>query len=313
MILAINVNAALDRIFFIDRFVPNTHMRTSKSVLSVGGKGLDAALVLKTLDAPVCALSFIAGKNGKILEELLNKHQINCKFIWLPGETRESIVVVETDLNRHSHVTTSGYTLSEDNIRTFFENLDELAPQADWAVLAGSLPGGASPTLYRELIERLHQHHVKTLIDGFGAPILQTLSAYPEVVKMNQHEFQETFEVQARDLTELILACKIQMQIHDMQNLVITCGKDGILAFTQDGVFHAGCTEVKEVNAAGAGDAVSAALSYRLSLGDSWPQALTWAAATSAAVVMTEGTAEAYMKDIQDFYPLAWVKQIEYV
>lgn len=313
MILAINVNAALDRIFFIDRFAPNTHMRSSKAVLSVGGKGLDTALVLKTLDAPVCALSFIAGKNGKILEELLNKHQITTKFIWLPGETRESIVIVETDLNRHSHVTTSGYTLTEDSIRTFFEKLTELAPKADWAILAGSLPGGASPTLYRELIECLHQHHVKTLIDGFGAPILQTLPAHPEIVKMNQHEFQETFEVQACDFTELILCCKTQMQIHDIQNLVITCGKDGILALTQDGVFHAGCTEVKEVNAAGAGDAVSAALSYRLSLGDSWPQALIWAAATSAAVVITEGTAESYIKDINDFYPIAWVKQIEHI
>jgi fructose-1-phosphate kinase PfkB-like protein len=191
--------------------------------------------------------------------------------------------------------------------------LDELAPQSDWAVLAGSLPAGAPPTLYRELIVRLHRHHVKALIDGFGAPILQTLPAHPEIVKMNQHEFQETFDVQARDFKELIFSCNNQMQIHEMQNLVITCGKDGILAFTQDGVFHAGCSEIKEVNAAGAGDAVSAALSYRLSLGDSWCEALIWAAATSAAVVITEGTAEAHMKDIQSFYPLAWVKQIELI
>ncbi len=312
MILTINVNAALDRVFFIERFIPNTHMRTDRAVLSVGGKGLDTALVLQTLGAPVRALSFIAGKNGETLAGLLEQQQISSDLIWLPGETRESIVIVETDLNRHSHITTTGYTLRPEDIEQIFSRVEALAPQADWAVIAGTLPGGAPPHLYHDLIERLHRHGVKVLIDGFGPPILETLPAQPDIVKMNQAEFEETFNLNARGLEEWVKISKSEMERRKIGALVITCGKDGILAFTPAGVFHAGCIEVKEVNAAGAGDAVSAALAYRLSLGETWSQALAWAVATSAAVVLTEGTAEAHMADILELYPRAWVKQLEY-
>lgn len=312
MILTINVNAALDRVFFIDRFIPSTHMRTGRSVISVGGKGLDTALVLQTLGAPVCALSFVAGKNGESIAALLEQQQVPSELIWLPGETRESIVIVETDLNRHSHITTQGYTLRPEDVTQIFNRVDALAPAAEWAVIAGTMPGGAPVTLYRDLIDRLHQHGVKVLIDGFGPPIIESLPAHPEIVKMNQSEFKETFNVEARGLEEWLKVCKIEMERHEIPALVITCGKDGILGFTPAGVFQAGAIEVKEVNAAGAGDAVSAALTHRLSLGETWQQALTWAVATSAAVVITDGTAEAHMSDILEFYPRAWVKQLEY-
>ena len=67
----------------------------------------------------------------------------------------------------------------------------------------------------------------------------------------------------------LTVACR-QKDRFAIPSLVITCGKDGILVFTPDGIYQAGCAEVKEVNAAGAGDAVSAALVYRFSLGELW-------------------------------------------
>ena len=73
MILTINPNAAVDMVMFIDEFRPGTSMRPNRIVLSVGGKALDSAVVLKTLGAPVQALSFVAGENGKVLARLLEE------------------------------------------------------------------------------------------------------------------------------------------------------------------------------------------------------------------------------------------------
>jgi len=311
MILSINVNAALDRIFFIDRFIPGAHMRTHSALSSVGGKGLTTSVVLQTLGAPVCAVSFIAGKNGETLAGLLDQRHIRHELIWVPGETRVSNVIVETDLNRHSHVTASGYSVTPDDCATFLAKIDALAESATWAVIAGSLPQGAPITFYRELIELLHQHRVRVLIDTAGPVVLETLPAAPDIVKMNQEEFQATFNVQASTLDEwLAVACQYKDR-YAIPALVITCGKDGILMFTSDGIYQAGCAEIREVNAAGAGDAVSAALVYRFSQGESWIQALPWAVATSAAVVLTEGTAECNMDDVLHIYPQAWVKTLQ--
>jgi fructose-1-phosphate kinase PfkB-like protein len=180
--------------------------------------------------------------------------------------------------------------------------------------MAGSLPHGATDNFYAEIIDLLHQNGVKTLIDNTGLPMLEALKVFPDIVKMNQDEFKDTFKVEINESDQWIPACKQQMAAFEIKSLVITCGKDGILALTPEGIFKAGCAKkIEEVNAAGAGDAVSAALVHRLSLGDTWSQALLWAAATSAAVVLTEGTAVCHMFDILDIYPNTWVKKISNV
>jgi 1-phosphofructokinase family hexose kinase len=312
VILAINVNAALDKIYVIDRFLPETHMRVSKTNLCIGGKGLDAALVLQTLGAQTLAVSFIAGKNGELLAGLLDQNQIPHDLIWLPGETRESNVIIEAGINnRHSHITTSGYKVTKNDCDLFLEHISKVASQAQWAVIAGSLPQGASDSFYAEIIDLLHQNGVKILIDNTGLPLLEAIKEFPDIVKMNQKEFVDTFGVQIGDSNQWIPACKQQMTSFGISSLVITCGKEGILALSPEGVFQAGCAKkIEEVNAAGAGDAVSAALVYRLSLGEPWPQALLWAVATGAASVLTEGTAVCNMSDILDIYPATWIKKI---
>ncbi len=57
------------------------------------------------------------------------------------------------------------------------------------------------------------------------------------------------------------------------------------------------------INAAGAGDAASAGLVWRLSEGDSWEEALKWCGAVSAAAVLTEATGEVRMEDAEKLYP----------
>ena len=96
-----------------------------------------------------------------------------------------------------------------------------------------------------------------------------------------------------------------------LHNFVLTCGRKGLLAFTPQATYLANAPRQQEVNAAGSGDAVSAALTYRLSLGDSWESALRWAVAAGAAVVLTEGTAECQMTDVEHIHAQTSVQIVE--
>jgi 1-phosphofructokinase family hexose kinase len=307
VILAINANAAIDQVLFIDQFLPGATMRPSRSVLSVGGKSLDAAVVIKTLGGPVQAVSFIAGQNGKTLERLLESKGIPSDLVWVEGETRVSYVIVETSCNRHSHITTQGYTVSAQDCAVFLERVRRHAGKAAWAAIGGALPGGAPHDFYRQVIELLRAQGVKALIDCAGPAALGALPASPDIVKMNQAEFRMTFPNYGEDLkgasqAEWIQACRAAMKQHGIQSFVLTCGEEGLLVLTQGETYHAAAPTQKEVNAAGSGDAVSGALAYRLALGDPWEEALRWAAAAGAAVVLTEGTAECRMEDVLAIY-----------
>jgi 1-phosphofructokinase family hexose kinase len=315
MILALNANAAIDQVLFIERFLPGGTMRPTRSVLSVGGKSLDAAVVIKTLGGPVEAISFIAGQNGKILQGLLDSKGIPSDLIWLEGDTRVSYVLVETEYNRHSHITTTGYQVTAADCEQFLERVSQHAHSAAWAVLAGSLPGGAPPDFYCQQVALLHQFGVKSLIDSAGPAALRSLPAGPDILKMNQAEFCATFPEQSADLRNAaqavwVQACREVMRLHRLQNFVITCGADGILALTPDASYHAAAPLMPEVNAAGSGDAVSGTLAYRFSLGDSWETALRWSAAAGAAVVLTEGTAECRIEDVLAILPQTQVRQL---
>ena len=120
---------------------------------------------------------------------------------------------------------------------------------------------------------------------------------------MNWDEFQATFGGEAKTLDDLIARARQVYTEKDLNALVITCSKEGILAFSRQGAFLTRAPILPSVNAAGAGDAVSSALAWRFSLGDAWREALKWAGAVSAAVVLTEGTADCRMEDIHKIYP----------
>ena len=278
-------------------------MRTSKVVESVGGKGLDASVVLRTLGVETVGLSMVAGAVGQRLVGLLEQHGIQHDLVWVQGETRIAHVIVEERNNRHSHVTTETLVITDDDSEELLRRLRLRLTGAEWVIAAGSLPPGVPVSYYHSVSRIATGLGVPMVLDTAGAPVLETLQAPPTILKLNRSEFLQTFGLPAGTLDEMQEGAKRIVRRCKLSSLVLTCGEDGILALTPEGIYLATSPRQQEVNASGAGDAVSAALAWRLSVGDSWPAALRWAAAASAAVVLTEGTADCHMSDIDRILP----------
>lgn len=310
MFLTVTANSALDRVIFIDEFIPGTTMRPVKLIDSVGGKGFDTSVVYRALGQETLALGFVAGETGKALVRLLDKFGIEHDLIWVNGETRIADVIVETRHNRHSHLIAHSYRVNPDARRDLLARFESVVAKASWVVASGSIPEGIPANFYGTLAEIARKYNVPTLIDCPGEPARQAIPFKPAILKMNDREFAETFRTEISSLDDLKQKALGVCQSQDIQTLVITCGEQGILAITPEGCYLAASPKQKEVNAAGAGDAASATLTWRLSLGENWLQALQWAAATSAATVLTEGTAECNFSDVERIYPLVTVRTL---
>ncbi|HMD90953.1 MAG TPA: 1-phosphofructokinase family hexose kinase [Anaerolineaceae bacterium] len=310
MFLTITANSALDRVIYIDEFIPGTTMRPQKLVESVGGKGFDTSVVYRALGQETLALGFVAGETGKALVRLLDKYGIQHDLIWVNGETRIADVIVEIRHNRHSHLIAQSYQVNPDAYRDLLGRFEAVVAKASWVVASGSLPEGIPANFYGTLAEIARKYNVPILIDCPGEPARQAIPFKPAILKMNNREFSETFGIDILSLDDLKQKALSICQMHGIQTLVITCGEQGILAITAEGCYLAASPKQKEVNAAGAGDAASATLTWRFSLGESWRQAVQWAAATSAATVLTEGTADCNFSDIERIYPLVTVQTV---
>ncbi len=310
MILTVTPNSALDKVIYIDEFIPTTDMRSRWAVESVGGKGFDTSVVLKSMGAETLAIGIVAGFTGKQLERLLERYEIPLDLVWVDGETRVANVIVETRHHRQSHVTTPGYPASDTAAGELSRRFCEHLPKASWAVAGGTLPEGIPPDFYARLIELANEAGVPFLLDCCGEPMRLAAGARPAVLKMNRAELDQTFGIRAGPAEKLAAAIRDFRAGQDLPAMVVTCGKDGLLASTPDGEFLAASPPQEEVNSAGAGDAVSAAIPWRLSLGEPWPEALRWGAAVSAAAVLTPGTADCNPVDVARILPETQVRRL---
>jgi 1-phosphofructokinase family hexose kinase len=310
MILTITANSALDKVIFIEEFKPTTVMRTRRVVESVGGKGFDTSVVLQTLGVDNLAIGLVAGEPGRQLAKLLECYGIRCDLVWAQGDTRTAYVIVETKFHHHSHITTGGYRVGPVEVQALLSRCHSHIKTAQGVVCAGSLPEGMPKNFYRTVTNLAHQAGIPTLIDCPGEPMLQALLEKPDIVKINRNELSQTFGIAAGSLAELAEQVQRLRRREDLPAFVVTCGEEGILAITGQGSYRAIAPPQEEVNAAGAGDAVSAALVWRLALRETWQQALCWAAAASAAVVLTEGTADCRLPDIERIFNLVEVHEM---
>ena len=311
MILTITANSALDRVIFIDRLVAGLTMRSKRMVDSIGGKGFDTSIVLQELGADNLALGIVAGQIGRDLVRLLEGYGVRHDLLWVEGETRIAHVIIETAAYRDSHITSPGYSVTQAECAAFFEKYRRQLPAADWVIASGSLPEGMPPDFYCDLAAAAAELHVPFLIDCTGQPVLQALKGHPTIVKMNAGEFAQTFGDGGSESSGLRAAAAALRREHGIPNLVITCGEEGVLAITTQGDYQAVSPRQTAVNAAGAGDAVSGCLAWRFSRGDSWAEALQWAAAAGAAVALTERTAECHLADVERIYPQVTVRLLD--
>jgi 1-phosphofructokinase family hexose kinase len=291
--------------------VSGTPMRTDRLITSAGGKGFDSSVVLRHLGVDTVGLAFVAGPTGEELLRVVQSYGIVPAPVWVEGETRVAHVIAETKHNRHSHIICGKLNITLAQMEEFVRLFRKHVRSAQWVICAGSIPSMLPQTLYGDLVEIALEAGVPVLVDSSGQAILGAIDGRAAVVKMNWDEFEATFGVECPALSDLVREAGRIYHERKIESLVLTCAADGILAFTAGGAYRAVAPRQQAVNAAGAGDAVSSALAWRFTLGDSWPEALRWAAAVSAAVVLTEGTADCRIEDIERIFPGVEVTPVE--
>lgn len=307
MILTVTLNSAIDEVLVIDQFLSDQDQDIKVRISCVGGKGLDCSVTLSQLEVETTGLTFLAGENGKKLKRLVRKYGIHPEVVWTEGETRVCYVISEARLKHISHLKANALLINETHVVKLKSKLKRCLNDADWTILAGSLPAGLSPSIYGELTEISHRAKVPVLIDCWGKALLDSLQQHPEIIKMNLDEYNQTFGQKVKTITDLRYNVGPIILKNQINALVITCGEDGIFAQKQDRIYYVRVPNQQIQNAAGAGDAASAALVWRLSEGDDWSKALHWAGAVSAASVLTQETGLVRLQDVNIIFPLVTV------
>ena len=290
MIYTLTLNPALDRELTVPDLLFDEVLRATALRIDYGGKGFNVSRALAALGADSVALGLVGGKTGEKLEAGLASLGIETDFTWVGEETRTNVSVVSEHEPHYLKVNESGPTVTGAEQAALMAKAEDLGRPGDWWVLAGSLPPGASETIYADVIERLQATGANAILDTSGLPLRYGCESGPFLVKPNAHEASDLTGVPV-DTVEA--ACEAAESIHAMgvELVLISMGKAGALLSDRETTWWGRPPEVQERNPVGAGDASVAGLVWALSQGLALPDVLRWSVASGAAAASLDGTA----------------------
>lgn len=259
MIYTVTFNPALDYTITIPDFQLGQVNRTTEEQVFAGGKGINVSTVLHNLGMDSTVLGFIAGFTGYEIQRRIQTMKIPEKLITLPnGMSRINIklhATEETDMNG------MGPAIPTSSLAIFYEQINALQ-SGDVLVLAGSIPASLPATIYQDVLKRIQEREILTVVDATGSLLLHVLSYHPFLIKPNHHELGELFGVSLQSRQEVLPYAK-KLQELGARNVLVSMAGDGAVLLTEDGSYYEqDAPSGKVVNAVGAGDSMVAGFLY---------------------------------------------------
>ncbi len=289
MIYTVTLNPAIDYVIKLDKLNPGNINRIDSENVYPGGKGINVSGILAELGIKSIALGFVSGFSGEFIKNSLHQKGLETNFINLEnGFTRINVKIKsyeETEINGQ------GPHISDEKLEELYLKIDKLT-ENDVLVLAGSIPKTLDENLYENIMKRLEKKGVKVVVDATKNLLLNVLKHKPFLIKPNNHELEEIFNVKLNDVDDIVLYAK-KLQKMGALNVLVSRGKDGALLITQEGEIYTsnvGCGEV--INSVGAGDSMLAGFVGEYMRSNDFEKALRQGAACGSATAFSSDLAE---------------------
>ncbi|MGN0151966.1 MAG: 1-phosphofructokinase [Wujia sp.] len=255
MIYTVTFNPSLDYILDLPELNMDHVNRTSGERILPGGKGINVSIVLHNLGVDNKAICFTSGFTGDALKTLLQQRNMNADFIDIgEGLTRINVKIRsggETEINGQ------GPEIRKEDIADLYEKLGYLDDE-DYLVLAGSLPDSMSKSTYMDIMQMMKYNNCRIIVDATGELLLNVLPYKPFLIKPNNHELGNLFDVEIKTREDAVFYAKKLIE-QGAQNVLVSMSSDGAILVTEDGMVYAADAPKGEVrNSVGAGDAMLA-------------------------------------------------------
>ncbi|MDE5696339.1 MAG: 1-phosphofructokinase [Lachnospiraceae bacterium] len=255
MIYTVTFNPSLDYIVSMNGFEMGMTNRTTGEQMFPGGKGINVSIVLSNLGIENTALGFTAGFTGGQIEREVQKMGLLTDFIRIEsGFSRINVKLKDYD---GTEINGMGPDIDQVHVNALFGKLEQLKP-GDVLVLAGSIPKSLPDSIYSDILERLQKKGVLFVVDATKDLLLNVLQYQPFLIKPNNHELGEIFDVALNTREDVVPYAK-KLQEKGARNVLVSMSGQGAVLVDDTGVVHMlAAPKGKLVNAVGAGDSMVA-------------------------------------------------------
>lgn len=255
MIYTVTFNPSLDYIIDVEDFRVGSVNRTRKERIFPGGKGINVSMVLNHLGYENTALGFLAGFTGDQIETLLTSQGITTDFIRV--ESGCSRINVKLRSRSETEINGQGPQIASADIQKLYGQLDKLTGE-DILVLAGSIPDVMPESMYMDIMDYLKEKKLKIVVDATKELLSNVLQFHPFLIKPNNYELGELFDVTIRSKEEVVTYAG-RLQEMGAQNVLVSMAGEGAVLLAENGcIYESDAPEGVLRNSVGAGDSMVA-------------------------------------------------------
>lgn len=302
MILTITLNAAIDKTYTVDNFIPGNNFRPKEMHALAGGKGLNVTRAALALGHEVTATGFLGGHNGAFIEDGVKAMGALSEFVHVDGESRICIAVLDPVNNTTTEIWEKGPVISAQSCEALLDKLRLLIPKASVVTASGSLPQGVPSGIYADIARLCRSMDRPFILDTSGAALLEGIKGQPYMIKPNIHELEAILQRHIESDDAVMIAAKDLAHNSAIDIVAVSMGDKGSLVWAYDKAYRVIAPKVKVVDAVGSGDSMVAGYAAAMERGYSIEGMIRLGSACATANVLTYGAGTIEPDMVQKFF-----------
>jgi 6-phosphofructokinase 2 len=301
-IITLTMNPTIDMSAKVKQVAAEKKLRCSRPSYEAGGGGINVSRAIKNLGGESTAYYTSGGSNGEMLNQILDKEEIDHHPFEIKNMTRENITISEEVSEQQFRFVLPGPEITEAESEKILKEITSLKEPTDFIVASGSLPPGISENFYAEAAKFGKEIGAKVVVDTSGKALKKAVDEGVFLIKPNINEIKLLMESDFQNEDHIADAAKKIITEGRTEVIVVSLGSGGALLITKDICEHIYAPTVKIKSKVGAGDSTVAGIVLHLSRGNSLKDSVIFGVACGAAAVMTPGTELCRKEDAEKLF-----------
>lgn len=235
MIITIDFNPILKRIYTFNRISDGTTNIPLKTEYGAGGQGIEMTYLLNALNEEVKVVGCIGGINGTYIQYSLTQYKIPNSFIPIKDDTPEGIIL--RDQEREILIKSREQRITREEVEHFYELFNKIVLQADIICFIGKIPQSMPTEIIYDFINIAKKYNVKVLIRLKGEELRYTLDTKPCLLLIDKEDLEDLTNLKLNTPGQLVDASRYIMD-RGIEQLVINLDRKGSILITQDNYYR---------------------------------------------------------------------------